>query len=114
MLRRRSAAGESHSSPVVPLQAAQLPHDARTRGPLLVLARVFTPFKPQRFASKLTGPTGPTGPTGTQDEKTENAALEKELRDADVLRPLFRRNTGSMAALTGADEDESYMEYDAR
>ena len=111
MFRRRSAAGESHSSPVVPLQAAQLPHDARTRGPVLVLARVFTPFKPQRFASKLTGP---TGATCTQDEKTENAALEKELRDADVLRPLFRRNMGSMAALTGADEDESYMEYDAR
>ena len=44
--------------------------------------------------------------------KTEEAAIEKELEDAEVLRPFFTRTVGQISALTGADDDESYMEYD--
>ena len=35
--------------------------------------------------------------------------IEKELQDADVLRPFFLLNMCSMAGLTGADEYDSYM-----
>jgi DNA excision repair protein ERCC-3 len=43
-------------------------------------------------------------------ERDEDAAVQRHLADAEVLRPLFSRNTRTIAAMTGAD-DEVYFEY---